>query len=59
MRWRSVKEGKGVVATALCCVMEAMVCANEFLPSVPKAETPSMLGGFFSACLGASQEELH
>lgn len=40
MRWRSL-DGE-----LLCGVMKVMVCANEFLPSVPNADTPSMLRGF-------------
>lgn len=40
MRWRSLEGG------LLCGVMKVMVCANEFLSSVPNADTPSMLRGF-------------
>lgn len=40
VRWRSL-EGR-----LLYGVMEVMLCANEFLPSVPNADTPSMLRDF-------------
>lgn len=31
------------------------MCANEFLPSVPNADTPSMLRGFFCLFAGSTR----